>query len=184
VRTLISDFDDLRQGATGTPFDLTLDFSGYLMVVVASVFQPVPAYQLLRVDPVSGARAVVSDDLRDTCGGGAVREVAVAETGDILVVGGNDEAGFLYRLSPVTGACTELSGPFGQTRDVAVVPTPLVNEMVTLSVASTTLEPTSVPFAPSGVFRITATFTNLTSDSIRQPFFRVAAFGRQHAGQR
>jgi hypothetical protein len=34
------------------------------------------------------------------------------------------------------------------------------------------------------VFRITATFTNLTSDSIRQPFFRVAAFGRQHAGQR
>jgi hypothetical protein len=59
--------------------------------------------------------------------------------------------------------------------DVAVVPTPLVNGMVSLSVVSTTLESsTEEPFAPAGVFQITATFTNETATPIRNPFFRVA----------
>jgi hypothetical protein len=50
-----------------------------------------------------------------------------------------------------------------------------VNDLVSLSVVSTAVEPSNDDSAaPAGVFAITASFTNVASMPIRNAFFRVA----------
>jgi hypothetical protein len=61
---------------------------------------------------------------------------------------------------------------------LAIGPTPVVDDMVSLTVATTAMEPApndeDARAARAGVFRITAILTNLNTAPIRRPFFRVA----------
>lgn len=175
VRTVLSDFANPAQGPVSprdSVRDLAVDKSGNIMAVNTSG-------SLFSVDPASGIRRLVT--YVQSClsfPSNETYELAIDEAGDIRVFifsyFGFEFIGPLpRRVDPVTGECR--GGDGGGTFGVAVVPTPLVNELVSLSVLSTAFEPSVDPQpAPAGVFRITATFTNVTSTSIRNPFFRVA----------
>lgn len=183
VRTLFRDLGTDDVHTSRSVGDLAIDFSGNLMVKTSVTNGPPPFagfHQLLRVDPMTGMSASVSSCPALMPGDSAtvVNGLAVEDTGDIVVIvwaGRSPILNFLARINPVTGACAEYPTNIWDL-DVAVVPTPLVNELVSVSVASAALEPSiEAPSAPAGVFRIAATFTNVTSTPIRKPFFRVAA---------
>jgi hypothetical protein len=186
ARTLFSNFANTSQGPGGVVTALTIDHSGNILVGVSGLICGgcLPPYRgILRVDPVTGMRTPLSEFLEDeVCrvpfANTFAQALAVAETGEIVVTPSNDPStrlqDELFRVDPNTAVCTLLSAT-GWTRAVAVVPTPIMNRMVSLSVTNTVLEPSAgEPFAPAGVFKITAAFTNETSLPIRNPFFRVA----------
>jgi hypothetical protein len=142
---------------------------------------PVPGgpSQLLRIHPVSGSSTLISE--LHGCGGylDPLLQLDLEPTGDIVAVAGDADSGtHLLRVDSATGSCT--AGPqILLPNAVAVVPTLLVNGIVSLSVEGTELEPptgtpSGDPLAPAGVFRITAAFTNGSAIPIRNPFFRVA----------
>jgi hypothetical protein len=175
VRTLLSDFGEPAQGPTlsglFSPFRLVVDHSGDILVVVRHLLSFPNVGDLFRVDAVTGART--RRRFCDFGSGGGLKSVALDETGDLLYVTGGDEfvPPVLHRFDATTGAC---GGVRAWTETVGVVPTPLVNDTVSLSVASTAFEPGDEPYAPAGVFRIAATFTNVSPVPLRNPFFRVA----------
>jgi hypothetical protein len=158
--------------------DLMIDFSGSILVVFgkdrSGEFE---GGGLDRVDPVTGNHSRIFGPSRPEeagfCNGTHPREAALAETGDLILIVERIQVGLPQVLAHLStsGECTALTSAF--MSDVAVVPTPLVNGMVSLVVAGATLEPPSED-APAGVFRVTATLTNQTATPIRVPFFRVA----------
>jgi hypothetical protein len=164
VRTRLSDFGNPTQ----LVFDLTVAPSGDILTVGWGGTDDTP---VTRVDPETGTRTLVFDVQacfpRHTYPG----SLAVEESGTIIVLTG-EELKWPHRLDPTTGVCTGLPAG-GYSSDVTIVPTPLVNDHVSLSVSSTALDPTVGPAAPAGVFRITAALTNLSSLPLRNPFFRV-----------
>ena len=183
VRTLLSDFASPTQGPSprsgSAVVDLAVDFAGNIIALTDST-------QFFSVDPAGGIRRLVfeqrfpspSQQCLPTTPVERTFELAIDEAGDIrfwaLSFFGFELRQGLGRVDPVTGTCVAGLGigPFG---GVAVVPTPLVNELVSVSVVSTALAPSiGNPSAPAGVFRIAANLTNVTSTPIRTPFFRVA----------
>ncbi len=121
MRTVLSDFDDPTQGATGThPEDLTLDLAGGILVN-DTLLGTGNRGRLMRVDPASGFRTVLSDFGNAAQGplGQTLVGVAVRETGDILVLddnSGTGSIGTLFVVNPVTGMRIALSdfGLLGQ----------------------------------------------------------------------
>jgi hypothetical protein len=177
TRALLSDFGNPEQGPSARlGSDLTVDPSGTILIVGPVTTLPPDPFRLLRVDPVTGTRSLVTELTCSTLPANIPFDLAMEETGDVVVVTGVADLGQdLMRVDSVTGQCAGRAGISGFLKDVAVVPTPLVNGMVSLSVVGTTLEPSSAdPFAPAGVFQITATLSNETATPIRNPFFRVA----------
>jgi hypothetical protein len=174
ARTIISDFGDPSQGPQGRADDITIDHSGNALVTDAGVAPPNFTGALFRVDPSTGARTIISN-FGDPSQGplGRPAGLAVDDLGDILVSGAA-----LFRVNPSTGVRTILSGFPGT--DVAIVPTLIVNDMVSLSPLVTSFDPTPVSNAPAGTFIITATFTSMTSIPIISPFFRVVEFSGGH----
>jgi hypothetical protein len=185
-RVLISDLGNPTPHSFRYVDDLTTDFAGNLIVKTATASDGFPFFNVvnnvIRIDPVTGAAESVSscfspgiDEHRQF----PVNGVAVEDTGDIVAVlwahrprTGNN----LVRLDPVSKVCTSIRGASADIWyfDVASVPTPLVNEMVSLSVTATTVDPPVADLpAPSGIFRIIATLTNETSVPVRRPFIRV-----------
>jgi hypothetical protein len=161
--------------------NLAIDHAGHILAILAPRPPADGVISLFRVDPVNGRRTLFAD--------GALSEafppivplgpMAVEESDDVVLtavgpfgVGQSREAA-LVRVDPITGEPTILSDRI--PRDIAGVPTPVVNGLVSLSVASTVVEPaTGASGAPAGMFRITATLSNVTSTSIHNPFLRVA----------
>jgi hypothetical protein len=181
ARTILSDFVDPTQGPSPPGVvALAVDFSGSILILDPA-FEidpfPSPAGRIYRVDPTDGVRSLAIAALTG-CGtipttGNRARDLALAETGDLFVIAGVSDTGeVLDRVDALTGACRPV-GSGSWLSSLTVVRTPLINELVTLSVASTAIE---APFtnAPAGVFRITAALTNTSSMPIRNPFFRVA----------
>src|SRR4030095_8515745 len=56
---------------------------------------------------------------------------------------------------------------------LAVVPTPIMNDLISLSSSATSFDPTPVPNAPAGTFVISSTFTNISQTEIGRLFLRV-----------
>ena len=125
---------------------------------------------LFSVNPSTGARTIISD-FGDLSQGpvGRLAGLTVNDLGDILVSGAA-----LFRVNPSTGTRTILSD--FRASDVAIVPIPIVNDIVSLSSLATSFDSTPAPNAPAGRFIIAATFTNMTFTLILSPFFRVVEF--------
>jgi hypothetical protein len=171
ARTLLSDFDDPVQAQIPTFPQLLIDHSGDVLLLDLPHLSPL---RIVRVDAVTGERVTTAGFSCAALPGMALLSAALDQAGDVLVVLGGDEAlpHALFRLDATTGECRFVRPSTGE---VAVVPTPLVNGMVSLSVTGTSFEPTAGnALAPSGVFRISATLTNESSVPLRTPFFRVA----------
>ncbi len=135
ARTVLSDFANTAQGAVGgRPLGVTVESSSHILVSDPSSGKGSNG-ALLRVDPKSGARTLLSDfgDPAQGTPGGQIGGVAVEPSGYILVTGlqtGTESKGALLRVDPKSGVRTVLSdfgnsaqgvlgaGPFG----VAVEP--------------------------------------------------------------
>jgi hypothetical protein len=169
ARTVLTEFEESRESFANLN-DVATDFAGNILVIgyAAQSFRSLG--RLFRVDAATGAYVLVAER---PCGSSVAMNMAVEDTGNIIMIVGDDTAQRLARFDPGAGACTRVFLA-GWISDVAVVPTPSVNDAVSLSVAGTVLDAVGAPHAPAGVFRIAATFTNLTSLAIRNPFFRVA----------
>lgn len=142
ARSLISDLGNAAQGPPplgNNPNGLAIEVSGNVLVTDSAA----PSFRgaLFRVDPSTGARALLSDFGDPAQGplGVEPNGVALEASENILVIdseagSGNDPPGFslgaLFRVNPSTGARTLLSdfgdpfqGPMGNDpRDVAVEP--------------------------------------------------------------
>ena len=107
VRTLLSDFGDVAQGPLVSPFGVTVDASGQILVVGGGGTSGLGT--LLRVDPTTGARTLLSDFGDGAQGplGGTLRGVAIEASGQILVT--DQSTGALWRVDPATGVRTLLS---------------------------------------------------------------------------
>jgi cysteine-rich repeat protein len=125
VRTILSNFSESAQGPLGVdPWDVDVEPSGSL-VVIESLGTTGNLGVLLRVDPVTGARTVISDFANATRGptGRHPLGVAVEPSGTILVidnVAGMGNRGTLFRVDPASGTRTVVSdfslpgqGPLG-----------------------------------------------------------------------
>jgi hypothetical protein len=113
TRTLLSDFDDPTQGATAPGrfiTDLVLETSGALLVGTASE-DLTPASAIYRVDPVTGARNLVSDFQNPLQGADAAdlffsAGMAEQRSGAMAFASGGSIAAprnLLMRLDPLTG---------------------------------------------------------------------------------
>jgi hypothetical protein len=147
---------------------LAVDFSGNVMVTAGGLSTE-PESRLFRADPLTGARTLV--------GGGPFEmafRLAVEDTGDILLVVFHNPPGGSWSLDRVDALTRRRTRVVELATNVAVVPTPLVNELVSLSMTATAVDPPTEGLpAPSGIFRIVATLTNETSVAVRRPFIRV-----------
>jgi hypothetical protein len=117
-RTLVSDFGNSAQGPTGlTPFDLTVDSSGRILVTdrdAGTLGGVLGLGKLFLVDPTDGTRTVLSDFENDTLGklGENPSGVAVEATGRILVAvpaTAPFPTGVLFTVDPTTGLRAVLS---------------------------------------------------------------------------
>lgn len=129
-RSVLSDFGDTTQGPAGVdPFGVTVERTGQILVADSQSGTDSNG-ALFRVDPKSGARAVLSD-FGDSAKGtplGKIGGVAVEPSGNILVTGfdtGTDSNGVLFRVDATSGARTVLSdfgnpaqGPEGVVREI------------------------------------------------------------------
>ena len=110
TRTLVSDFGaGPNQGLD--PFGVAVEASGTLVVIDVNAGTSARG-ALFRVDPVSGARTLVSDFGAGANQGFDPFDVAVEANGTLLVVdvtAGAGTLGALFRLDPITGARTLLS---------------------------------------------------------------------------
>jgi cysteine-rich repeat protein len=136
ARTVLSNFSDLAQGPRGIdPMDVEMEADGSLVVIDATTGQIQQRGTLFRVDPVTGARTVISDFSDPTKGplGRHPVGLTVEPSGGILVldtIGGTNNRGTLFRVHPTTGQRTEVSdfglpgqGPVGAVpRGVTMFP--------------------------------------------------------------
>jgi len=110
ARTVLSDFGaGPNQGVT--PFGVAVEASGQILVIDWQAGTGADG-ALFRVDPVTGARTVLSDFGVGANQGVDPYGVAVESSGQILVVDLNAGTGFqgaLFRVDPVTGARTVVS---------------------------------------------------------------------------
>jgi cysteine-rich repeat protein len=126
ARTVLSNFSDLAQGPRGIdPNDVEMEANGSLLVIDATTGQLQQRGTLFRVDPLTGARTVLSDFSDPTKGplGGHPVGLAVEPSGGILVIDpntGTNNRGTLFRVHPTTGQRTAVSdfglpgqGPLG-----------------------------------------------------------------------
>ena len=180
-RTIVSNFNDPMQGFTGNLLNLgknlALDHAGNIVAVVARRVGNEERLELFRVDPTTGVRTLISDGALSAVS--SVGPVAVGESDELVLIGrvqfdrSQSPVFGIFRVDQVTGDVAVISDR--SPRDIALVPTPLVNDLVSLSVVSTAVEPSNDDAAaPAGVFTITASFTNTASTPIRNAFFRVA----------
>jgi DNA-binding beta-propeller fold protein YncE len=124
ARSIVSDFGDPAQGPTGkAPSGVAVERSGTILVVDPSG-GPQLRGALFRVDPLTGARVVLSDfgDAVQGVTGVSPAQLAIEASGAVLVTDpGLGDGGALFRVDPVTGARTLLgdfsstgSGPLGE----------------------------------------------------------------------
>jgi hypothetical protein len=176
ARAVVTDFSNSVQGPTGTVAALAFDHSGQLL---APVLGP-DISALVRVDAASGVRTAISD-LLDPSGGRAistVTDVDIEDTDTVLMIGNSPS--IVFRIDLTTGVRTILSDPADLTQGVdlavstlAVVPTPVVNELISLSSSVTSFDQAPLPDAPAGTFGIASIFTNSSETEIVRPFVRV-----------
>ena len=125
ARTVLSDFGSGANPGQ-SPFGVAVEANGTILVADITYTRTAKG-ALFRVDPMSGARAVLSDFGAGANPGVNPSGVAVEANGTILVVDGSagtDSKGALFRVDPISGARTVLSD-FGVGADpwgVAVVP--------------------------------------------------------------
>jgi len=169
---IVSDFADPQQGPLGQPRRMTVDHAGTIFVTTWGI-------PIIRIDALTGTRRILTEFPGQSLGG-----LAVDEFGALLVVvpdWGPDRRGALFRVDPTTGAQTLVSdfgdstqgAPGESPYDVAVVPTPVVNDSISMSSPVTSFDPSPLPDAPAGTFVISATFTNISTTVIAYPFLRV-----------
>jgi uncharacterized repeat protein (TIGR01451 family) len=114
-RTLLSDFGNPAQGATGSaPSYVDVDASGNILVT--DHFFAVREGLLFSVDPTTGVRTILSD-FGDPAQGelGENPNGVAADVGNILVIdndAGTDSRGALFNVDPATGART-IGSDFG-----------------------------------------------------------------------
>ncbi|REG48761.1 hypothetical protein B0G80_5049 [Paraburkholderia sp. BL6669N2] len=140
-RSLLSDFTNPAQGATGSvpSTGIAVETSGQILVDShGSAISPVPKNRLLRIDPNTGNRAVLSDfdNAAQAPLGSRLSGIALeARAGRIIVGAGNPastaaDPTLLFRIDPQTGQRTLLSNssdpkqgpPFVWISEIAVVP--------------------------------------------------------------
>ncbi len=121
ARTVLSNFSDIAQGPLGIePSDVEFEANGALVVIDSATGQNQRG-TLVRVDPVTGARTLISDFSDPTKGplGGHPFGLAVEPSGGILVIddlAGTNGVGTLFRVNPTTGIRAVVSdfGVLGQ----------------------------------------------------------------------
>jgi hypothetical protein len=176
ARVIVSDFSDPTEGPVGRLSGLAVDHSGELLAAVVS-----PTISaLVRVDSTTGVRTVVSD-LLDPHGGwpiGSVADLDIEDFGTVLIAAVSPAV--VFRVDRTTGVRTILSNPADPTQGVglavsnlAIVPTPIVNDLISLSSSVTSFDSTPQPNAPAGTFVVATTFTNTSATEIGRPFLRV-----------
>jgi streptogramin lyase len=108
-RSLLSDFG-VGDNQGSNPFGVAVEASGNILVVDPSAGTGGQG-ALFRVDPITGARTVLSDFGIGANQGVAPVGVAVEASGSILVIDrtGSTGQGALFRVNPVTGERTLLS---------------------------------------------------------------------------
>jgi hypothetical protein len=146
-RSLLSDFTNPAQGATGLvpSTGIAIETSGQILVNShGSAIAPVPKNLLLRIDPNTGNRTVLSDFDNAAQGplGWRLSGIALAQAGTGgIIVGAGDPANraadptLLFRIDPQTGQRTLLSNssdpkqgpPFVWIFEIAVVPENAIN---------------------------------------------------------
>jgi hypothetical protein len=140
--TLVSDFGNRGQGELGVaPRTMTVDASGNIWVTDSATDV------LFRIDPTNGNRTVAVKDLKVTCAPAIhISGLTVDASGNILltaeiVLGQNP--GILFSFNPTSGVCTKVTdfavraGELGDSiTQVAVVPTPVTQPPVDLSIAT------------------------------------------------
>ena len=113
VRTILTDFG-VGPNTGRHPRAVTVEADGQILVTTGIPGTVNNRALLVRVDPVTGARAIVSDFGDSSQGGLGIepRGVAVEAGGAILVIdaqGGTSALGELFRVDPQTGARTSVS---------------------------------------------------------------------------
>ena len=113
VRTMLTDFG-VGPNTGRNPRAVTVEADGQILVTTGIPGTLNNRALLVRVDPVTGARAIVSDFGDSSQGGLGIepRGVAVEAGGAILVIdaqGGTSALGELFRVDPQTGARTSVS---------------------------------------------------------------------------
>ena len=126
-RTVLSNFSDPAQGpvpdnaAQNGVLGIAVELSGEILVTAQGAGSPDPGGTvfrdaILRVNPVSGQRTVLSDfgnPAQGPLGGQCPFGIAIEASGTILVTDCNNLGGFsggiLFRIDPVTGQRTVLS---------------------------------------------------------------------------
>jgi hypothetical protein len=164
-RSLLSDFNSPAQGATDLvpSTGIAVETSGQILVNSrGSSIAPVPRNLLLRIDPNTGNRAVLSDFDNAAQGplGWRLSGIALEQprAGGIIVGAGNPanraaEPTLLFRVDPQTGRRTLLSNsrnlkqgpPFVWISEIAVVPE---NANDAGFVAAPKTNPFASPFGP------------------------------------
>src|SRR5262249_42615399 len=132
ARAILSDFGDATQGPTGVdPADVAVGAAGTILVIDPNAGTGTHG-ALFTVDPVTGARAILSDfgDVDQGPTGINPEAVTLDAAGTILVIdadAGTGFAGALFTVDPVTGARAILSD-FGDVDQgpTGVEPTDLV----------------------------------------------------------
>lgn len=117
VRTVLSDFGDMAQGAIGrTPAGIIPDATGEILVIDIDFTGPggIPAGGLFRINPANGMRTLLSDFGNALQGptGQDPEDVTRDIAGNILVTdqtAGTGNKGTLFSVHPMTGARTVLS---------------------------------------------------------------------------
>jgi hypothetical protein len=190
ARTLLSDFGDPAQGPLGSdPMDVAVEAAGTILVIdrfggtIVPTIGSSPLPALFRVDPVSGARTLLSDFGNAGQGplGADSQHIAVELTGTILAT--DRHSGLLFRVDPMTGVRTVVSdfreptqGPEGRReRGVAVVRNRLFDAL------SARLTVELNPATNTQTFQVTAPFTLAADSDGIDPLtetvaFRVGAF--------
>jgi cysteine-rich repeat protein len=121
VRTALSNFTDGTQGPTGeNPNDLATEADGRILVIDPTA-GPQNVGLLTRVDPLTGARTLLSN-MGDPAKGPTARNplgIALEADGGILVIdnlGRTDDTGTLFRVNPADGTRAVVSdfGALGQ----------------------------------------------------------------------
>src|SRR2546425_1466141 len=123
-RTIVSDFANAAQGEVGYPYAVVLDGSGNL-IVAANLHGPTAAGRnvLLKIDPSTGMRSIISDSTDSAEGPQFNLKAAVLESsGSILVLGngGTLSYGALIRVDSSTGMRTPISD-FGNSAEGPLV---------------------------------------------------------------
>jgi sugar lactone lactonase YvrE len=112
ARTVLSDLADGIQGPTGTsPAGVAVETSGTILVIDSSAGLAING-ALFRVDPINGARTLLSDFGNALQGptGGSPAHIAIEASGTIVVTDTTaGSGGLVFRVDPSTGMRTIVS---------------------------------------------------------------------------